>query len=415
MDADRRARADELLDRALDLPPADRAGYLAAACPGDPTLRAAVESLVAHAERADADGFLRDPTPLPPRPAAPRPTVPGYEVVRELGRGGAGVVYLARQVGVRRLVALKVIGSGRFAGPDERARFRREAEAAGRLRHPHIVAVHDVGEQDGCPYLALEYVPGGTLARHLADAPLPARAAAELVETLARAVDHAHQHGVVHRDLKPANILLTGGGVAGWRGGEKAEDVTPPPHHLVPKVADFGLAWVSGDVSAPTRTGAVMGTPSYMAPEQAAGDPRRVGPAADGYALGAVLYECLTGRPPFRAATAAETLLQVRDADPVPPSRLQPGVPRDLETVCLKCLGKDPDRRYATAGELADDLRRFRDGRPVRARPAGAAERAWRWARRNPALTAAGAVAGLAVAGVVGVSVAFGVTHTGFR
>ncbi|MBX9625058.1 MAG: serine/threonine protein kinase, partial [Gemmataceae bacterium] len=411
MAANPHARADELFDRALDLPPTHRAAYLDAACPGEPAVRSAVDSLLAHADRAEADRFLADPTPLPGGLAGPQPAVPGYDVVRELGRGGAGVVYLARHLGLRRPVALKVVGGGRFAGPEERARFRREAEAAARLRHPHIVTVYDVGEQDGCPYLALEYVPGGTLARRLAGAPLAAGEAAGLVETLARAVDHSHRAGVVHRDLKPANILLGNAG-CGLRNAE-SEDKGPPgsglqsepriPHSAFePKVTDFGLAWVSGDGTGLTATGAVMGTPSYMAPEQAEGRP--AGPAADVYALGAVLYECLTGRPPFKAATTVETLIQVREADPVPPSRLQPGLPRDLETVCLKCLRKDPAGRYGSAGDLADDLRRFLDGRPVAARPVPATVRAWKWANRNRGVAASLSVAVLALTGGAGVA-----------
>jgi Tol biopolymer transport system component len=303
------------------------------------------------------------------------PSLPGYELLGELGRGGMGVVYKARQVGLNRLVALKVILAGEHAGPEQAARFRREAEAAARLQHPHIVQIHDIAEHQGRPYFSMEYLPRGSLAQRLGGTPLPARQAAALVEALARAVQVAHERGVVHRNLKPANVLLAADGQ--------------------PKVGDFGLAkWLDGS-GGQTHTGAVMGTPSYMAPEQAAGRAKDVGPAADLYALGAILYEALTGRPPFKAATQVETIQQVLSAEPVPPARLQRQVPRDLETVCLRCLEKDPRRRYATAAELADDLRRFLKGEPVQARPVRAWERGLKWARRRPAL------AGLAVVGLV--------------
>jgi eukaryotic-like serine/threonine-protein kinase len=327
-----------------------------------------------------AGSLTLDHRPDPAAAQAPAPQVPGYEVLAELGRGGMGVVYLARQARPARLVALKVILAATHADAERRARFLAEADAIARLRHPHIVQVYQVGQHGGVPFLALEFVGGGTLAQRLAGGPLPPRQAAQLLEALARAVQHAHRHGVVHRDLKPANVLLT----------EEGQ----------PKVADFGLARQPGP--ALTATGAVLGTPSYMAPEQAAGE--AVGPAADVYALGAVLYEALTGRPPFRAASALETLGQVRTQEPVAPSQLQPATPRDLNTLCLKCLEKEPGRRYPSAGELADDLRRFLQGEPVRARPVGAAERAWRWARRRPAAAALVLVSGVALAALVGVA-----------
>ncbi|HZY83737.1 MAG TPA: serine/threonine-protein kinase, partial [Gemmataceae bacterium] len=324
-------------------------------------------------------GFLRRlaenvPTfSLRPAPGADRPPpagwprVEGYEIEGELGRGGMGVVYKARQVSLNRVVALKVLLAGAHAGRHDLARFRGEAEAAARLQHPNIVQVFEVGEADGRPYLALEYVAGGSLAQRLRGAPLPAREAAALVEVLARAVHAAHQRGVVHRDLKPGNVLL-------------APDGTP-------KVTDFGLAKRLDAPTAHTQTGALVGTPDYMAPEQAEGK-REVGPAADTYALGAVLYHLLTGRPPFVAETPLDTVLRVRLEDPVPPTVLQPRVPRDLETVCLKCLQKSPERRYAAAADLADDLRRFLAGVPVRARPVSRGERALRWAKRQPAAAA---------------------------
>jgi hypothetical protein len=290
------------------------------------------------------------------------PAVPGYEVLEELGRGGMGVVYKARQAGLGRLVALKVILAGAHAGADDRARFRAEAEAVARLQHPNVVQIHEVGERDGRPYFSLEFCPGGSLDGRLAGTPLPPPEAGRLVETLARAVHAAHRHGIIHRDLKPANVLL-------------AEDGTP-------KITDFGLA-KRLDGSGRTRSGELLGTPSYMAPEQARGQGKAVGPAADVYALGAILYECLTGRPPFRAATWPETLQQVSAEEPVPPRRLNAAVPRDLETVCLKCLEKEPGRRYAGARDLAEDLRRFGAGEPVKARPVGWPGRTWRWARRQ--------------------------------
>ncbi|MBN9523956.1 serine/threonine protein kinase [bacterium] len=302
--------------------------------------------------------------------------MPGYEAVREIGRGGGGVVYLARQASLGRLVALKVLRADSAADPEVRRRFRAEAEAVARVRHPNIVQIHEIGEAGGQPYLALEYVPGGTLADRLAGAPLPPAEAAGLVELLARAVHSAHLRGVVHRDLKPSNVLL-------------ADEPGGGP--LVPKVTDFGLVKrldASGGstataAAAATATGVVVGTPSYMAPEQATG--AAVGPATDVYGLGAVLYEVLTGRPPFRGPTLLDTVMQVLADDPVAPRDLQPGLPRDLETVCLTCLRKSPARRYPSALALADDLRRFLDHQPVLARRTGVAARLAKWARRQPA------------------------------
>ncbi len=252
-----------------------------------------------------------------------------FVLLGEAGRGGMGVVYKARQEELGRVVALKVILTGEHSGPHERARFLREAAAAGSLQHPNIIQIHEVGEQDGQPWLAMEWAEGNTLAAKLKGTPWPARAAARHVETLAQAMHHAHEHGIVHRDLKPANILLTADGT--------------------PKIADFGLArrLPHGGTMAHvpayrTTTGAILGTPSYMAPEQTVGDGRAVGAAADIYALGAILYELLTSRPPFLGSSVLDTLLQVRLQEPVPPTRLQPRLPRDLETICLKCLLKVP-------------------------------------------------------------------------
>jgi hypothetical protein len=308
-----------------------------------------------------------------------------YEILGELGRGGMGVVYQARQRTLDRLVALKVLLAGAHAGPDELDRFRSEAAALARLRHPNIVQIHEVGEHEGRPYFCLEYVEGGSLAEKLGSTPLPARAAAELVRTLAGAVHAAHQRGVVHRDLKPANVLLTAAGV--------------------PKVSDFGLAKCLDGQGGHTRTGIALGTPSYMAPEQTTGQTRHQGPATDVYALGAILYELLTGRPPFRAPTSLDTLAQVQTAEPVPPSRLQPGVARHLEAVCLTCLRKDPARRYPSAEALAEDLGRWMRGEPVRARPVRAWERAAKWVWRHPAWAALAGVSGLAAFAVLGVAV----------
>jgi WD40 repeat protein len=295
-------------------------------------------------------------------------SLPDYEVLGELGRGGMGVVYKAVQIKLKRLVALKMVLAGAHAGEGALARFRREAEAVARLRHPNIVQIYEIGEEQGRPYFSLEYLEGGSLAGKLKGTPVSARDAAHLVETLARAVHYAHQQGIVHRDLKPANVLLTADGT--------------------PKVADFGLAKQADSTDGQTQDGAVLGTPSYMSPEQAGGKSKDIGPAADTYALGAMLYELLTGRPPFRGATAMDTVIQVVADDPVPPTRLQPRVPQDLETVCLKCLEKAPNKRYASASELADDLRRYLDGEPIHARPAGVMERVVKWVWRNPTVAA---------------------------
>jgi hypothetical protein len=287
-------------------------------------------------------------------PAAPAVAVPGYEVLGELGRGGMGVVYKARDTMLDRLVALKVTLAGPHASPDARSRFDAEARAVARLRHPHIVQIFGEGEHDGRPYFVLEYLPAGSLAARLKGAPLRDRAAAALVAKLAEAVQHAHDHGIIHRDLKPANVLMSDDGE--------------------PKIADFGLAKWADDSggSAPTQTGAILGTPSYMAPEQARGVGRGVGPAADVYALGVILYELLTGRVPFQGTTVAETCEMVATHTPVPPRRLQPKVGRDLEVICLKCLEKLPTDRYASAADLAADLRRYLGGEPIVARPLGA-------------------------------------------
>lgn len=353
---------------------------------------------------------------LVPRPDGPGgdhlPRVEGYEVLEELGAGGMGVVYKARQLRLNRVVALKMILTGAHASRAERERFRREAEVVAQLRHPHIVQIYELGEQDGIPYLALEYVAGGSLAKAMASGDWAVgskgnrRAAAQLVETLARAVHSAHQQGIIHRDLKPANVLLATEETQGHQEKPPAGSSCPFVSYgedFCPKIADFGLAKQLNGTAAHTRTGDLLGTPSYMAPEQAAGRSKDVGPAADVYALGAILYELLTGRPPFRGEGHYETVRQVLEVEPVPPSRLRQGVPRDLEIVCLKCLEKQAARRYASALELAEDLRRFLTGEPIRARRAGPWERAVRWVQRRPAaaLAALAAVSLLALAGAV--------------
>jgi len=309
------------------------------------------------------------------------PEVPGYEIFRELGRGGMGVVYKARQTALDRLVALKMIRAGAHASGEERLRFRIEAEAVARLRHGNIVQIFEVGEADGWPYIALEYLDGGSLETNLEGRPMDSRPAAELLAVVARAMHAAHLRGIVHRDLKPANILLAADGT--------------------PKIADFGLA-KKLDAVRQTQTGVVMGTPSHMSPEQARGA-QEIGPATDVYGLGAILYEMLTGRPPFDGANSVETLMQVMDREPDRPSSIRRHIPRDLETICLKCLEKQPEKRYGTALELAEDLERYLRREPIRARPIGWPERCWRWCRRQPGWAAlAASLVFMLIGGVVG-------------
>ncbi len=311
----------------------------------------------------------------------------GYDLMELIGRGGMGVVYKARQLSLKRVVALKMLPVDLGVGRAALGRFHTEAEAAARLQHPNIVQIYEVGQWDGRPFYSMEYVEGGNLARRLARGPLAVRTAAELVEVLARAVHYAHERGVAHRDLKPSNVLLTLDGS--------------------PKIADFGLAkWLEEgaggtDLTQHTRTGEILGTPAYMAPEQAAGLTKDAGAGADIYALGAILYELLTGRPPFGGPTSLHALHRVLYEDPIPPTRLQPKVPRDLQTICLTCLHKDPTRRYPTAWALADDLKRFLAGEQVQARPVGRWERMRQWARRRPAIAVVSAVAGVAILGLL--------------
>jgi formylglycine-generating enzyme required for sulfatase activity len=319
------------------------------------------------------------PTGLTPGECREYPEIPGYEVLGICGHGGMGVVYRARQLGANRLVALKMLRAFEHASPTERLRFQIETEAVARLQHPNIVQLYEAGEARGQPFFSLEFCDGSTLGEQLKkQRPTPNEAAA-LIETLARAMHYAHLRGVVHRDLKPSNVLLAG--------PEK-----------VPKITDFGLAKrIDAEARDVSQSGAVMGTAAYMAPEQAAGKVRDTGPAADVYGLGALLYECLTGRPPFDGPQHV-VLASVLSDEPEPPSRRAP-VPADLETICLKCLSKEPAKRYASAEELAEDLRRFQAGEPIRARPVGLVERAVKWVRRNAAVSAL--VTALGIAGIV--------------
>jgi serine/threonine protein kinase len=313
--------------------------------------------------------------------------VPGYTILGELGRGGMGVVYRARQDSLNRPVALKLLRDGALAGPRERARFRIEADAAARMRHPNIVAIYEVGEHQGRPYFAMELVEGGALDKYLAGRPQPAAQAAVFVRALALAIEHAHSRNVIHRDLKPANILLVS--ASATSAGGESEDARPTKLDSAltdyqPKITDFGLAKrLDSQSTAWTQEGAVLGTAGYMAPEQAAGRVHDIGPPTDVYALGAILYEVLTGRPPFAADSWNQAIEQVVRDEPTPPARLRPDVPDDLDTVCLKCLEKEPARRYPSATALAEDLGRFLQSKPVTAVPLSAAERLARLAARD--------------------------------
>jgi predicted Ser/Thr protein kinase len=359
-----------------------------------------------HDQFQRAAGPLRASAELPgvdaptlDRPSA-RPTGPGtkvryfgdYELLEEIARGGMGVVYKARQVNLKRIVALKLILAGQLAGPQEVERFHAEAEAAAKLDHPGIVPIFEVGQHEGQHYFSMAFVDGESLARRVAQGVMEPREAASLMKKVAEAIAYAHVEGVIHRDLKPGNILLDKDGT--------------------PRVTDFGLAKrVEGESHGLTATGQVLGTPSYMPPEQAQGDNARIGPLADVYSLGAVLYCLLTGRPPFQAASAVETLLQVVARDPVGPRQLNTAVPRDLETIAMKCLEKDPARRYRSAQEFADDLERWLEGKPIRARPTTAVERVLKWANRKPASATVVAMCGLAAA----LSIAWLVGHEVWR
>jgi formylglycine-generating enzyme required for sulfatase activity len=419
-------KARELFLHAVGKLPADEwASHVAQACGGDSELRRQVEHLLQVHRQAgsflerpaaqldlegrwpvdakpSADGLpspgavnetpakrTRDtravPTDLTPSESREYPEIPGYEILGICGHGGMGVVYRARQLGANRLVALKMIRAFEHASPTERLRFQIETEAVARLQHPHIVPLYEVGEVRGQPFFSLEFCDGGTLTEQLKKQRPTPRESAQLIETLARAMHYAHLRGVVHRDLKPGNVLLAG-------------------PERVAKITDFGLAKrIDAEARDVSQSGAIMGTASYMAPEQAAGKVRDTGPAADVYALGALLYECLTERLPF-SGPQHEVLLSVLSDEPVPPSQLGAQVPADLETICLKCLNKEPARRYASAEELANDLRRYQAGEPIRARPVGAMERTWKWAKRRPALAALLGVMLLALVGLTTLS-----------
>jgi tetratricopeptide (TPR) repeat protein len=318
--------------------------------------------------------------PVPGGPNAAWPTdLPDYHIVGELGKGGMGVVYKAVQLSLNRTVALKMLRAGLYASPELLVRFRMEAEALASLQHPNIVQVYEVGQHAGCPYMTMEFLEGGSLDELLKGQPQPPPTTAELVETLARAMHCAHLRGIIHRDLKPANVLLAASSLT---------SDAKPQAALVPKITDFGLAKRLEQSEGQTAPGIVMGTPSYMAPEQALGRSRDVGPAADVYALGAILYEMLTGRPPFQGDTQLETMRKVVSEEPVAPRTLQPKVPRDLTTICMKCLQKQAARRFTSAEALADDLHRYLNGEPIHARRARTAERAGKWMKRHPAGTA---------------------------
>ncbi len=289
-----------------------------------------------------------------------------YELLNEIGRGGMGVVYKARQTGLERTVAIKMILASHLASPEHVRRFHAEAKAAARVEHSNIVHIHDVGQLHGQHYFAMEYIQGESLAERIAQKPIDLETAVRLLAAVARAVDHLHQQGIVHRDLKPSNILLDAEGE--------------------PYLTDFGLAKVFAPDSEITATGVIAGSPPYMAPEQAAGRTREVGPATDIYSLGAILYELLTGRPPFRRDNPLDTLMEVLSREPMLPRRLNPRVPRELELICLKCLAKSPGDRYSSAGALADDLEHFARGEALEVRPPHLGQRLWSWTRRQPAL-----------------------------
>ncbi len=313
-----------------------------------------------------------------------------YELLSEIARGGMGVVYKARQANLNRLVALKMILAGQLASDEDVKRFYAEAEAAAALEHPGIVPIFEIGKHNDQHFFSMGFVDGGSLADKAKDGPLPSKEAAAYTKKVAEAIAYAHSKGVIHRDLKPANVLLD-------RNNE-------------PKVTDFGLARRAESNSDLTRTGAVMGTPSYMPPEQASGKTDEVGPLADVYSLGAILYCLLTGRPPFQASNPLDTLMQVIDREPIAVTNLNPAVQKDIETICLKCLHKDPSKRYASAQELAEDLGRWLNGEPIRARAVSNSERTWRWMKRNPILSSLIAITAFAILAGSSSSIWFGIS-----
>lgn len=347
-----------------------------------------------QSEVAGLDGLPLEPGPAGERGGLPR-EFGAYDLLAEIAHGGMGIVYRARHRSLGREVALKLLLAGAFASPDFVQRFRREAAAAASLRHPHIVGVYEVGEVEGQPFLAMEYVAGQTLADLVREHPLPPRDAARYLRVVAEAVEHAHAHGLLHRDLKPSNVLV---------------DLDDQP-----RVTDFGLAKRLDGSTDLTVTGQMLGSPNYLSPEAALGSEQALSPASDVYSLGATLYHLLTGRPPLLAGSLAETLVQVREQTAVAPRLLNPAIPRDLETICTRCLEKDPAQRYATARELAEELGRWLRGEPIRARPATPAERAWKWTRRHPARAALAATVVLAGAALTATSLWFNLHLTAAR
>jgi serine/threonine protein kinase len=385
-----------LLDRYLDLRARGQSVAVDVLCRDTPELLADLQREIAAAEQLGAtarvNGLAKTRRATSDRltafPGSPGP-VEGYELLEELGRGGVGVVFKAQQVSLNRVVALKLVRADGFQGPESRERFLAEAAVVARMQHPNIVHIYECSAHDEQMYFSMELCEGGSLAQRLRMGPLAPREAAALMRSVAEGVQAAHDQGVIHRDLSPGNILLA-------RPGRKPPEGTPldggprPLAEFIPKVSDFGLAKrIDTDV---TRSGAFMGTPRYMAPEQTL-DARAVDHRADVYALGAILYECLTGRPPFHAANLIETLDQVRHQEPVSLRQFQSSVPRDLDTICLKCLNKEPAKRYSSARELADDLGRFLDGEPIRARPTRLHERFARWCQRAARVPFAGRLA----------------------
>jgi tetratricopeptide (TPR) repeat protein/predicted Ser/Thr protein kinase len=358
-------------------PPAQQPPEVTLVAPADGTMPVGAVGIGVHVAPEDIHSTLPAPNEQQSvkrskgesRQAPSIGRVADYDLLAEIGRGGMGVVYRARQRGLNRIVALKMVIAGGLASESEVQRFYLEAEAAANLRHPGIVAVYDVGKSEGRCYYSMEYVEGTGLNELVRQSPLSSEAAARYVRDVARAMHYAHENGILHRDLKPSNVLIDARGAA--------------------KVADFGLAKRVDDQSQLTASGAALGTPSYMPPEQAKGDHSQISPLSDVYSLGAILYETITSRPPFRAATVVDTMYQVVNEEPAAPRLLNPKISRDVETICLKCLEKQPARRYGSAAELADDLDRFLGGLPIIARRTGPIGRLWRWRKRNPALATA--------------------------
>lgn len=319
-----------------------------------------------------------------------------YELLSEIARGGMGVVYRARQTSLKRTVALKMILAGQLAGEDEVQRFHTEAEAAATLDHPGIVPIYEVGEVDGQHYFSMGYVDGPSLAELIAENPFEPREAAELMLKIAEAIAYAHHQGVIHRDLKPANVLLQRRTTRNGSSLNVSASTSVDSHssiELSPRVTDFGLAKQVQGNDQLTASGQILGTPSYMPPEQASGRTDQIDQRADVYSMGGILYSLITGRPPFQAANALDTLMQVIEKDPLPPRQLNPKLPRDLETIALKALEKDPRRRYQSASEFAEDLASFLSGEPIKARSITRVERALRWAKRKPVIAGLGSLA----------------------